>query len=103
MRGSDAAHTASPTDVIEKYETLRTAVRDEGLNLESRNGLALFLRRGMWGWVQAATTPITPLPSTRSTVASSVPDEGDDHRAVIHLFAEMAMRSAKRRAHERIS
>lgn len=99
--GDAVAQTAVPTDVIEKYETLRTAVLGEGLSLDSRNGLALFLRRGMWGWVQAAATPVTPPRPTRSSFArSSVEDE---HQAVVHLFAAMATRSSNRRAHERIA
>jgi hypothetical protein len=99
--GARDAQSGVPTDVIEKYETLRTAVLCEGLSLESRNGLALFLRRGMWGWVQAAATPDAPPRLERSPLRrSSVEDE---HQAVVHLFAAMATRSSNRRAHERIA
>jgi hypothetical protein len=99
--GDAVAQTAVPIDVIEKYETLRTAVLGEGLSLASRNGLALFLRRGMWGWVQAATAPDVPLRPTRSSFARSSVD--DTQRAVIYLLAAMATRSAKRRVHERVA
>jgi hypothetical protein len=101
MNGRDAgAQIGMRSDVIEKYEILRRAVLGEGLPRESRNGLALFLRRGMWGWVQAAAIPITPPRLARSSfTGSSVEDE---HRAVVHLFAAMATRSSNRRAHERI-
>ena len=87
-------------DVIENYETLRTAVLGEGLNLESRNGLALFLRRGMWGWAQTAATPITPPRPTRCSIARSSVER--EHEAVVHLLAALATRSTNRRAHERI-
>lgn len=102
MSGDDGgAPSGVPTDVIEKYETLRTAVLCEGLSLESRNGFALFLRRGMWGWVQTAATPIAPpRPERSSRAGSSVENE---HQAVVHLFAAMATRSSNRRAHERIA
>jgi hypothetical protein len=100
MSGDDiVAQTGS--DVIEKYETLRAAVLSEGLSLESRNGLALFLRRGMWGWIQAVTASVTPSRPPRPSYAKATIDE-DEHRAVVHLFAAMATRSSNRRAHERI-
>jgi hypothetical protein len=86
--------------VTEQYETLRTAALGEGLPLEARSGLALFLRRGMWGWVQAAAVPTKAAQPTRSRFVSS--NAADEHRAVIHLFAAMAMRSTNPRAHERI-
>lgn len=94
------AETSAPTAVLEKYETLRMAVLAEGLSLESRNGLALFLRRGMWGWMQAVATPITPSRPARSSCARSTVE--DEHRTVVHLFAAIATRPSNRRAHERI-
>jgi hypothetical protein len=100
VAGAAAEHAAAP-GVTEQYETLRSAALGEGLPLEARSGLALFLRRGMWGWAQAATVPSTPRQSARSILAMLTGD--DEQRAVIHLFAAMAMRSTKRRRHERIS
>ena len=86
--------------MTEQYETLRTAALGEGMPLEARSGLALFLRRGMWGWAQAAAIPTRTQQPTRSRFASL--SAADEHRAVIHLFAAMAMKSTNPRAHERI-
>ncbi len=98
--GAAVEGTTALTDTLEKYETLRTAALGEGLPLESRSGLALFLRRGLWGWVQAATTPMTPPAPTRSSFARSSVD--DERLAVVHLFAAMATRPTNRRSHERV-
>lgn len=81
-----------------QYETLRTAALGDGLPLEARRGLAFFLRRGMWGWVQAAAIPTRALVPTRSRFASSSTSTADEDRTVIHLFAAMAMRSTNQRA-----
>jgi hypothetical protein len=76
--------------VTEQYETMRMAALGEPLPLEARSGLALLLRRGLWAWAQAATAPsITPRP-TRSPPPPVIVDE--EQRAVVHLFAAMAMR-----------
>jgi hypothetical protein len=101
MSGDGVARSAAPEDVIQRYETLRTAVLDDGLDLESRNGLALFLRRGMWGWAQAATTPIASPQRARSSVARS--NVEDEHQVIVHLLAALATRSSNRRAYERVS
>jgi len=101
VKAGDSARATPPTDVIEKYEALRMAVLGEGLSPESRNGLALFLRRGMWGWVQATAAPTTPVLSTRSRAAERSISE--EHQTVIHLFADLAMRSAKGSSLERFS
>jgi hypothetical protein len=93
--------TVAPSRVTEQYEMLRTAAFGEGLPLEARSGLALFLLRGMWGWARAAATPSTPSHSRRSSLVRSI--DADEQRAVIHLFAAMAMRSANGRSHERIT
>ena len=86
--------------VTERYETLRTAVLGEGLPFEARNGLALFLRRGMWAWARAAATPSPPPQPPRSPCTKTT--DHDEQRAVVHLFAAMATRSTNRGAHERI-
>jgi hypothetical protein len=87
--------------VTEQYETLRTTALGGRLPLEARSGLALFLRRGMWAWAQVAAAPITTLRPKRSSLPCST--AGEEQRAVIHLFAALAMRSTKPRAHERIA
>jgi hypothetical protein len=96
-----AVEPAAALRVTEQYEGLRTAALGGGLPLDARSGLALLLRRGMWGWAQVAAVPSTLPRPTRSFCAMSTAN--DEQRAVIHLFAAMAMRSTKRRAHERIS
>jgi hypothetical protein len=101
MIGEAVAETAATADVIQRYETLRAAVLGEGLNLESRNGLSLFLRRGMWGWLQAAATPTSSSRHAGPVVARSAVEE--EHQAVVHLLAALATRSSNRRAHERNS
>lgn len=101
MSGAGGAPSVPPTDVIQRYETLRAAVLDEGLDLESRNGLALFLRRGMWGWAHTAATPIVAPDRARASVARS--NVEDEHQAIVHLLAALAMRSPSGRAHERLA
>ena len=83
-----------------RYETLRAAALGGGLPLEARSGLALFLRRGLWGWAQAAAVPSMPPRSTCNGSARTIADH--DHRAVVRLFAAMAMSSTNRRTHEPI-
>ena len=83
--------------MTEQYETLRTAARGERLlPLEARSGLALFLRRGMWSWTRTLASAnvsrqaLQPAPSD-----SRAPHE---RKAVIQLFAAMAMNPDKRGA-----
>jgi len=95
-----AAETALAAAVLtEQYETLRTAAFGDGLPPDARSGLALFLRRGMLGWARSAIVAGRPMEPARSFFPSLNTNSG--HRAVIHLFAAMAIRSAKSRTHER--
>ncbi len=96
-----AVEQAAASRISEKYEGLRTAALGAGLPLEARNGLALFRRRGMWGWARATTLPSTPPRPTPSSLPPSTIE--DEQRDVIHLFAAMAMRSIPWRPHERIA
>src|SRR6516225_295117 len=54
--------------IVAEYEILRMSTLGDALLPESRSGLVLFLRRGMWGWAQtfAATssrpTPLVAMP-----------------------------------------
>jgi hypothetical protein len=101
MSAGTAVEEAAASRVVQQYETLRTATLGGGLPLEARAGLALFLRRGMWGWAMAVAVPSTPAQPARSFLPTSAAK--DEQRAIIHLLAAMAMRSTKQRAHERIS
>ncbi len=101
MSGGIAVDSMAVPALSERYETLRSAALGAGLPVEARGGLALFLRRGMWGWAQAVTIPSTPARPLRSLTAPPTPQ--DEQQSVIHLFAAMAMISNTRRAHERIA
>jgi hypothetical protein len=96
--GVGVEETVAWAGVTEQYETLRTAALGERLPLEARSGLALLLRRGMWAWARAAAAPRTTPRPTRSSPPTSI--AGDDQRAVVHLFAAMAMRSTAPRTED---
>lgn len=98
---SDVAQAAVSKDVAQDYETLRTAAHGDGFAFEARNGLALFLRRGMWGWARAISDSSDGLRPTQPACAGSAVD--DDDNAVVQLLAAMAMSSAVRRIHARRS
>jgi len=70
------------------------ATLGDALAPESRSGLALFLRRGMWGWAltiaaSARGMPITALPSNSVKPC--------DRMVVIQLLAAIAMKFDNRR------
>ncbi len=82
--------------VVEQYETLRGAALGQVLPPEARSGLMLFLRRGMWGWARAAATMnMSQQPIGLPSLSFTAPDK---HRAVIHVFAAMAMNADHRGA-----
>ena len=91
LHGSGGAAARSPeaSTLATKYEALRVAGLGQALPPEARNGLALLLRRGMWGWaralVPAATAALLPnrASSPKSTAAC--------HSGVIQIIAAMAM------------
>ena len=63
---------------------------------ESRSGLALFLRRGMWAWAQtlaAPSTQETPIPASFSTAT-----EPCDRTIIIQLLAAIAMKIDNRKS-----
>lgn len=94
--GASGKPSAPPAMLAAQYETLRMAGLGEPLSPEARSGLALFLRRGMWGWAQglsAASAAQQPIGSF-----SPAPAAADQHRALIHLFAAMAMNTQHRSA-----
>ncbi len=77
--------------VVAQYETLRGAVLGEALPPEARAGLLLFLRRGMCGWARALATMSAPQrPTGFRPLNWNMPEE---HRAVVHIFAALAIRA----------
>lgn len=89
MTSSAVEKCSREPSIAAQYETLRMAALGDALPPEARNGLMLFLRRGMWGWARAlaaASTPEQPIRSLSSNSAASHP-----RRAVIQAFASMAM------------
>jgi hypothetical protein len=83
--------------VLSQYEALRNAAFGHALPPESRSGLLLFLRRGMWGWVRVmATAGVSPpQPRLEDSLSFSTAEES---RTVIHIFAAMAMNAEHRGA-----
>ena len=101
MSDGVAVEPMAASEIGDQYETLRGAALGAGLPLEARGGLALFLRRGMWGWARAMAIPSTAPRPTCAPVATSTAQ--GEQRTVIHLLAAMAVRSNNRRPHERIA
>ena len=76
---------------MSQYEALRHAAFGQALSPEARSGLSLFLRRGMWGWVRVmARAGASPPPQPRHEASLSLPT-AEESKAVIHIFATMAM------------
>jgi len=80
-----------------QYETLRMAALGSPLPFEARSGLALFLRRGMWGWARVIAKPSTSAPQHSACSPPKTSTTRDEHRAVIRVFAAMAMNTNSRR------
>jgi hypothetical protein len=91
-----ADSSPQPAVLIAKYEALREAALGAALPPEARSGLALFLRRGMWSWTRALATASVSRPALRPASSSSTAPH--ERKAVIHLFAAMAMNRNKRGA-----
>ena len=66
MTGAQNGSAELPPIVVTQYETLRRAALGEGLPVEARSGLTLFLRRGMWGWARAIATATAARQPARS-------------------------------------
>lgn len=87
---TDNANSTPPAaSLIANYESLRGAALGAALPPESRGGLALFLRRGMWSWTRALATANV----SRQAIPSASSDSTTPHerKAVIQLFAAMAV------------
>jgi hypothetical protein len=95
MTPEAAERLSTQLSTVAQYETLRMAMLGELLPPEARSGLMLFLRRGMWGW---ARTLAAASAQHERILSSSLSRKGpSEHRAVIHLFAAMAMKTNSRR------
>ena len=101
MSADAAVAQMSASEIGERYETLRGAALGAELPVEARSGLALFLRRGMWGWARAVAVP-SMLPRSIRSPISTWTTEGEQ-RTVIHLLAAIAVRSSEWRTYERIA
>jgi hypothetical protein len=60
----------NPRDVLEQYEALRREATDLGPDRRRGHGLALFLTRGMPGWL-AALTALAPAPRPSGALTAS--------------------------------
>jgi hypothetical protein len=83
---------AEESIVVKQYETLRGAALGGALAPESRSGLMLILRRGMWAWARraVAVTGTFEQPVHSQVSNWKAPEE---YRAIIHIFAAMAIRT----------
>jgi hypothetical protein len=81
-----------------QYELLRAAALGEQTAVNTRSGLTVLLRQGMWSWArviargQMAQGTITPFAAQASRL-----DKSSDRRAVVHLLAALAMTLSDRR------
>lgn len=92
-----AAVATSPpnslSDIAARYERLRAAALGAPLPPDARQGLLLFLRRGMWAWARAVT--IVP---TGRAVSPRSPSSGPifEQPAIIQILASITLASAER-------
>lgn len=95
MFGAAEKCSPLPSTVQAQYETLRAAALGEALPPEARSGLMLFLRRGMWAWVQALAAPIArEEPTCAPSLSSAAPSE---RNTLVHILAAMVMNTLCRR------
>jgi hypothetical protein len=79
-----------------RYEALRAAGFGQALPPEARSGLALLLRRGVWGWARALVCATAALQPNRTSSPKST--AAREHSAVIQIIAAMAMTTNDRRS-----
>jgi hypothetical protein len=94
---SAAATECASSAIAAQYEVLRRSALGEALPLEARSGLALFLRRGMWGWARALISTASS-PQERITPSSAGWPVSGGHSAVVHVLATIATSIGERRA-----
>ena len=83
--------------IAAQYEVLRGSALGDALPLKVRSGLALFLRRGMWGWARALILTASS-PQEQINPSSAPWPESGGHSAVVHILAAMATSIGERRA-----
>jgi hypothetical protein len=84
-----------PRSIAAQYEKLRLAAVGEPLPPEARSGLGLFLRKGMWVWARALADDNNYKHTTCSPSSTSIASH--QHKAVIQIFAAMALNNSYRR------
>jgi hypothetical protein len=96
MTGATAFSPMEPaTDIVARYERLRSAMLGEALPADARSGLIIFLRHGMWSW--ARMPAVEPTKSQPASSRFSAPAQVIERRAIICLLAGMAMAIYERR------
>ena len=83
-----ASNLSEPPEIQRKYEVLRMAALGEPLPPECRRGLALFLRRGMWGWsrtLSSETVPASPALSPHESISTF------QAKTTVRILAAMVM------------
>jgi hypothetical protein len=93
--GTAEGCSAHPSTLRAQYEILRMAALGEALAPEARNGLLLFLRRGMWAWARTLAAANAPQEPTHGRSFSTTPP--CEREVVIHLLAQMAMKNTYER------
>lgn len=74
------------------------AALGEALPPAARNGLMLFLQRGMWGWAQALSAASPAQQPVQPVHASSLtPVPRNERTAVVHVLATIAISTPHRR------
>lgn len=84
--------------VAPQYEMLRRAALGEPLPPEARSGLVVFLRRGMWAWARSLLDASALCHPSRPQSSRSTAPDPHQHRAVIAVFAAMALSAKDGRA-----
>jgi len=91
-----ATSACASSAIAAQYEVLRGAALGDVLPLKARSGLALFLRRGMWGWARALISTANS-PQEQMTPSSAGWPVSGGHSAVVHVLATIATSICERR------
>jgi len=97
MAATSPCSSILPSAIADQYELLRGAAFGQALPLKARSGLALFLRRGMWGWAQTLAAATNSPQEQRQPSPIPWPTHGV-HAAVVHVLATIAMSIHDRRS-----